>query len=98
MPKGVLVESHKGGPTKIEGNPDHPASLGATAFTDRPRFSALYDPDRSAIDRNIGKISSWSDLLTVLQSRMAWKRDAQCPAPGFAFSAKPSLRRLSRAK
>jgi molybdopterin-containing oxidoreductase family iron-sulfur binding subunit len=46
--EGVIVESHMGRPTKVEGNPDHPASLGSTCVLSQACLMDLYDPDRSS--------------------------------------------------
>src|SRR5438128_2557738 len=42
--KGIVVESHQGRPTKIEGNLLHPASLGTTDIFMQAEILSLYDP------------------------------------------------------
>ncbi len=60
---GLIVESHEGRPTKIEGNKDHPASLGATDVFSQASVLGLYDPDRSQTLTYLGEIVTWSAFL-----------------------------------
>ena len=64
---GLLVESHEGRPTKIEGNPDHPASLGATDVFSQASLLTLYDPDRSQVLTYLGDIRPWAALLAEIR-------------------------------
>jgi MoCo/4Fe-4S cofactor protein with predicted Tat translocation signal len=57
---GILVESHEGRPTKIEGNPDHPSSLGATDTFVQATILDLYDPDRAKTPTYAGDIRTWA--------------------------------------
>ena len=61
---GVLVESNMGRPTKIEGNPDHPGSLGGTNILTQASILDMYDPDRSQTVTNGGLVSAWGSFLS----------------------------------
>ena len=68
---GLLVESHEGRPTKIEGNPDHPSSLGATNAFAQASLLDLYDPDRAQTVTQAGEIRTWSQFLDAAQALAA---------------------------
>ena len=64
---GLLAESHEGRPTKIEGNPDHPASLGATDVYAQGSVLQLYDPDRARSITYLGEIRPWPAFVQEMQ-------------------------------
>ena len=65
---GVLVRSESGRPTKIEGNPLHPASLGASDIFAQAALLDLYDPARSRTVLRDGGISTWDACLRDLRA------------------------------
>jgi MoCo/4Fe-4S cofactor protein with predicted Tat translocation signal len=67
---GVVVESHEGHPTKIEGNPDHPASLGATGPIEQASILDLYDPDRARGITRAGQPRSWPAFAETFAPRL----------------------------
>jgi molybdopterin-containing oxidoreductase family iron-sulfur binding subunit len=67
---GLLVESHEGRPTKVEGNPLHPASLGATDVFAQATILDLYDPDRARVVTNGGEIRPWPQFLATIRAAL----------------------------
>ena len=62
---GLVVEAHEGRPTKIEGNPEHPASLGAAGVLEQASVLGVYDPHRATYVREGRERSSWQAFATA---------------------------------
>ena len=70
----VLAENHMGRPTKLEGNPEHPASLGATDVLAQASVLTLYDPDRSRNVIGRGEVKTWSAMIQAVNTALAPER------------------------
>jgi MoCo/4Fe-4S cofactor protein with predicted Tat translocation signal len=70
---GVLVESHTGRPTKIEGNPEHPGSLGSSDLFSQASILNFWDPDRSQSVIFDGRVSTWSDFAAEIGNKRPLK-------------------------
>ena len=94
---GLIVETHEGRPTKIEGNPAHPSTLGASSSRVQASVLGLYDPDRSHTLRLKGEPKSWADFVTAwaeLSKAHAADGGAGLAVLSESFSS-PTLARLA---
>jgi MoCo/4Fe-4S cofactor protein with predicted Tat translocation signal len=74
---GVAAKSYDGRPVKLEGNPNHPASLGATDAITQAELLQLYDPDRPETVLFEGRISTWEQFLVAFGEVMQLQRALQ---------------------
>ena len=75
--KGVVVKSLMGRPIKVEGNPQHPDSLGATDIFGQGSILSLYDPDRSQTPIYRQNIDTWRRFLTTMTREAAAMREGR---------------------
>ena len=68
--RGVIVTAVEGRPIKIDGNPRHPASRGASDVFAEAAVLSLYDPDRAKAPTSGGRIQSWSAFEAALRPQL----------------------------
>ena len=68
---GLLVESHEGRPTKIEGNKLHPSSFGKAGALHQASILSLYDPDRSQHVRHNNSTKGLKDFVATWQEKFS---------------------------
>jgi len=103
--KGVLVESYEGRPTKIEGNDQHPQSLGGTDVFMQASVLNLYDPDRAAGVTRYADVSTWTTFQSELANALSDQKNARLriltdtvTSPTLAAQLKELTQRYPNAK
>ncbi len=71
---GLLAKSNEGRPTKLEGNPEHPGSLGATDVLAQASLLTMYDPDRSQEITYRGNPTTWQNFMTGIRTQIEENR------------------------
>ena len=84
---GLVVESHEGRPTKIEGNREHPSTLGASSAAIQASILNLYDPDRSAALLHGEETKTWEDFQAAWVEIEAWALESR--GAGLAVLLRP---------
>ncbi|MDP9001828.1 MAG: 4Fe-4S dicluster domain-containing protein, partial [Myxococcota bacterium] len=88
---GLIVESHEGRPTKIEGNESHPSSFGGADLVAQATILDLYDPERSTTPRKAGVPASWEDFENELLAKLARYDSDQSQGARLRLLMQPTL-------
>ena len=93
---GMHVESHEGRPTKVEGNPRHPDSMGSAHAWAQASVLDLYDGDRSTDARADGAKRSREDVVELLEglAERADEAEGKGLAVLLGWIASPTVRSL----
>ncbi|HEX6142151.1 MAG TPA: TAT-variant-translocated molybdopterin oxidoreductase [Geminicoccaceae bacterium] len=97
----VLAETHVGRPVKVEGNPEHPVSRGATDLFAQAAVLDLYDPDRSGATTRLAQISTFDAFQIDLIGRareLEGRRGSGLALLTGAVTSPTTLRLIERAR